>query len=91
MSAMNGTFCGKRAVVLIKGAISQPVVHFRYNYEYYTKFSGGRNSPSKHVGVIRTESMWKDLGQLEELMGGDAQYFMAKHKKQTQHTRDRLG
>ena len=89
MAAMNGTFCGKKAVLLVKGTIAQPVVHFRYNYEYYTKFSGS-DSPSKHVAVIRTESMWKDLGRLEELLGGDPTHFLSKHQKQSQFSYDRL-
>jgi hypothetical protein len=47
--------------------------HLFFNYGYYASVVW-RNR-SEHVAVIRTEAMWQDVANLEELLGGNPQRF----------------
>ena len=74
LSSVNASRCATRGAQVLRGEIAQPVVHFRYNYEYYAN-AAWRDYSHKHVAVVRTEHMWSDLARLEELLGGDPSYF----------------
>lgn len=76
----NTSQCATRGAQVLRGEIAQPVVHFRYNYEYYAN-AAWRDYPHKHVAVVRTEHMWSDLARLEALLGGDPSYFVSLEQR----------
>jgi hypothetical protein len=47
--------------------------HMVFNFQYYTQKTIGL-FPTKEVLVVRTESLWQDLGDLDRLLGGDGAF-----------------
>ena len=73
-------FCRELARELVEGKVEPTVCpHLYWNYKYYAN----RNwkNKTKHVAVVRTESLWHDVARLEYLMGGDALKFLEPEKQ----------
>jgi hypothetical protein len=73
----NRTDCSELAWSSLAGEISidkHPVAaHMVANFNHYTEKTITR-FPLKEVLVVRTEHMWQDLGNLDQLMGGDGAF-----------------
>jgi hypothetical protein len=48
-------------------------LHFQFNYRYYRNYTLGQK-PNHTVAVIRTEHMWNDVKELDQLLGGQGNF-----------------
>ncbi|KAL7546473.1 hypothetical protein ACHAWF_009805, partial [Thalassiosira exigua] len=65
----NVTTCKELGETVIQGKTIAGGNHFGRNYQYYRDYSLG-NKPNHSVAVIRMESMWDDIVQLDQMLGG---------------------
>ncbi|KAL7546474.1 hypothetical protein ACHAWF_009806, partial [Thalassiosira exigua] len=68
----NVTKCKELGEMVMQGKSLAGGNHFRHNYQYYRDYTLG-NKPNHSVAVIRTESMWDDTVQLDQMLGGSGQ------------------
>ncbi len=69
--------CETMARQLVRGELAiEYGSHFHYNYQNYVNrvWSDRR----KHVAVLRTEFLWKDVDRLEQLLGGSNETFASQ-------------
>uniref|UniRef100_A0A7S3LDG8 Sulfotransferase domain-containing protein n=1 Tax=Amphora coffeiformis TaxID=265554 RepID=A0A7S3LDG8_9STRA len=68
--------CSNSALPIVQGRTQVPDLdHFYYNYAHYIQRVEWTPGDVRPIVVVRTESMWTDVGRINAYVGGKPDYF----------------